>query len=192
MGNLDQAPMDEVTGSTGPAIVLRAVFAELKGYGEAKPLYLSPRLASVKICQISGLLKGTDCPAVNEWFEPGKIPTENCNIHERFRRNKSITNNSIPKHHGPLRLLQPTPGLQLALDPRIPDNLEVFPLVLSKNLKTVKVDWIIDGTIVESTFNNTNRFLWNLSRGTHTAHAKVWLANVSEPIKTNEVKFTVK
>ena len=40
MGNLDQTPTDGVTGSIGPALLLRSVFAELTRDAETRPLYL--------------------------------------------------------------------------------------------------------------------------------------------------------
>ncbi len=56
MGNLDARPMQGITGSIGPALVLRSVFAELGRFEESRPLYLSPRLLSMTICQSSGEL----------------------------------------------------------------------------------------------------------------------------------------
>jgi len=44
MGNLDQLPSDGLTGSTGPALVLRSVLAELTRAQRTEPLVLSPRL----------------------------------------------------------------------------------------------------------------------------------------------------
>lgn len=49
MGNLTYDPMTEVTGSLGPALLLRSVFAELNRMKPAGPLYLSPRLERRKI-----------------------------------------------------------------------------------------------------------------------------------------------
>jgi penicillin-binding protein 1C len=44
MGNLDYTEMREVTGSSGPALVLRSVFTELNGNRDVRPLFLSPQL----------------------------------------------------------------------------------------------------------------------------------------------------
>lgn len=44
MGNLSYDPMKEVTGSVGPALLLRAVFGELNRRKETGPLFLSPDL----------------------------------------------------------------------------------------------------------------------------------------------------
>ena len=50
MGNLDQLAMDNVTGSTGPGLLLRGIFAELNRHRETNPLYLSPRLEKHSVC----------------------------------------------------------------------------------------------------------------------------------------------
>lgn len=44
MGNLDYTEMHEVTGSSGPALVLRSVFTELNRNRDVRPLFLSPQL----------------------------------------------------------------------------------------------------------------------------------------------------
>src|SRR5690606_29096571 len=45
IGDLDQRPTDGVSGSTGPALALRAVFAELARDRPGRALFVSPRLA---------------------------------------------------------------------------------------------------------------------------------------------------
>lgn len=189
MGNLDQQPMREITGSTGPALVLRAVFAELNRRGEAEPLYLSPGLAKEKICRISGMLAKQECPAIDEWFDPKKVPARPCELHHQEDMEDKVLVAKIKPQHTPLRMLKPTHGLQLAMDPRIPDELEAFAFKLPEDIDTVKVDWIVDGDIVGSTTGR--EFLWPLSRGTHKATAKVWLRE-NGPIETDVVTFHVK
>ncbi len=192
MGNLDQKPMKEVTGSTGPALVLRAVFAELNRHRVASPLYLSPKLKRVKICRISGERAASDCPSMSEWFEADKAPTRTCSIHDgnihkdgiRYLSTEKQKNKTIPQ------LLQPTPGLRLTMDPRIPDELEAFALIIPEDSSARKVDWIVDGNIVGST--EKMEYLWKLSRGTHTALAKVWPGDGGSPVETKPVKFYVK
>src|SRR5207237_293023 len=50
MGNLQQRPMQDVTGSLGPALVLRALFAELHRDIDTQPLTRSSQLTPVTIC----------------------------------------------------------------------------------------------------------------------------------------------
>ncbi|WP_244084567.1 hypothetical protein [Desulforhabdus sp. TSK] len=81
MGNLDRKPTCGITGTTGPGLILRAVFSELNRFQEACPLYLSPRLAVVKICRETGLRATEHCPTMEEKFAPGSIPGPFCTVH---------------------------------------------------------------------------------------------------------------
>lgn len=192
MGNLDRRPMKEVTGSFGPAVVLRAVFAELNRHRDSRPLYLSPRLGKSRICRISGMKAGADCPSMDEWFEPGKAPEERCKMIHRFTEaEKSGIHSANPKER-PLRLVQPTNGLQLAMDPRIPDDKEFFPFILPGDLSFEKVDWLVDGEVDGSTPHYVTQFPWKVSRGTHHVVARVWLEGDKSPIDSDEVRFYVK
>lgn len=239
MGNLDRRPMDTVTGSTGPALVLRGVFNELNRYKESRPLSRSPQLTPIKICRVSGQLSTPNCPTLLEWFEPNKRPVKLCPLHgipsqelekivqeqeqnpiedqevgrivQEQEQNpvedqevKAQDLAPLPLHKvkqemkqarnnpGSIYLLRPTPGLQLAMDPRIPDELEAFPFLLPEGIQAVKVDWIVDKQIVGSTSQGKHQFLWPLSRGIHKAQARVWLKDQTDPIETPEVEFVVK
>src|SRR5690606_12849117 len=75
IGNLDQRPSEGLTGSTGPALVLRSVFAELARGAATRPLYLSRKLERVRVC-VPVPLAATDagCVEREEWFKPGTAP----------------------------------------------------------------------------------------------------------------------
>src|SRR5207247_10903992 len=103
----------------------------------------------------------------------------------------SVPSNVAPSP-APLRLVRPTPGLQLAMDPRIPDALEVFPFALPKDVPAVRVDWLVDGQVVGSTARHTRQFLWSLVRGSHTVQARVWHEGYPAPVETPSVEFVVK
>jgi penicillin-binding protein 1C len=78
------------------------------------------------------------------------------------------------------------------MDPRIPDALEVFPFLLPKELRVMRVDWLVDGHLVGSTGRHEHRFFWPLARGTHTVQAHVWQAEHGMPVVTPAVEFVVK
>ena len=82
MGNLTQRPTRGMTGSTGPGLVLRAVFAELHRHAPSQPLLLSPNLQSATICQLSGQQATPLCPPMTEWFLPNTAPTRICPLHQ--------------------------------------------------------------------------------------------------------------
>jgi penicillin-binding protein 1C len=175
MGNLDGTVMDGMTGATGPALVLRSVFAELNRHKATRPLYLSPRLVKVEICRDTGRVADGDCPGYSEWFLPGTEPEP--------------SKTSTP-HMKSLQLLRPTDGLQLAMDPRIPDTQEAFAFELSELPQGTLVDWFVDDVLEATT--PAGRFSWRVQRGTHRVWARVRLEASNPPIKTPVVNFTVK
>jgi penicillin-binding protein 1C len=188
MGNLQQRPMHDVTGSIGPALVLRALFAELNRDTDTSPLFLSPHLLPERICRLSGQHATPHCPSLREWFVPGTVPAQFCPLHQPTEHPATVATAPAAS----LRLLRPTPGLHMAMDPRIPDALEVFPFTLPKDLPVQRVDWLVDGQLVGSTGPNEHRFLWPLARGLHTVQAQVWPAADAAPAVTPAVEFVVK
>ena len=81
MGNLDHGAMDGITGSKGPAMVLRSLFAELNRNCDTEPLYLSTRLVQTDLPDGEGSRDG-HCSLYSEWFVPGTEPERLL----RFRR----------------------------------------------------------------------------------------------------------
>lgn len=188
LGNLQQRPMHDVTGSFGPALVLRALFAELHRDTETHPLPLSSHLTPVAICRVTGQRAGPDCPSMREWFLPNTAPEHDCPRHQPTIAPRPVVA-TVP---GAIRLVRPTHGLHLAMDPRIPDALEVFPFLLSKDTKATRVEWVVDGQLVGTTARYERQFLWHVSRGTHSVHARVWQDGQDTPITTPPVEFVVK
>ena len=188
MGNLDRREMQGVSGSVGPALVLRAIFAELARETEPRPLYLSRKLRRVPICRVSGAAAGHDCPKVEEWFREGDLPLAACTLHGGAQVAKSIR--SAPSRAA--RLVQPTPGLHLALDPRIPDELEAFAFQIEAAATPIQVDWFVDDALAGSTVAGERRFVWSLERGEHIAYARVRFNGAGEPAQTDRVRFRVK
>jgi len=180
LGNLDQQPMASVSGSTGAALVLRAVFAELNRYETTQPLYLSPRLVKREICRHTGQLSHADCPSRSEWFVAGTEPTT------------TIAPTVTPDYLDAVQLKQPTPDLQLAMDPRIPDELEAFPFILPEQTQAQRVEWLVDGEVVGVTEDNVKQYLWKVQRGQHHVQARIWQTGHEEPLETLEVSFQVK
>jgi penicillin-binding protein 1C len=188
MGNLTQRPTRGMTGSTGPALVLRAIFAELNRRTPSLPLFLSPNLQSAPICQLSGLLATPHCPPMVESFLPHTVPTQTCPLHQPH----ATARVQPSQRHALIQLLQPTPGLRLAMDPRLPDASEAFPFRLPEKIDPVQTHWLVDGQQVGMTQGAERQFLWPLSRGRHTAQARIWVADHGRPITTHPVEFVVK
>ncbi len=193
MGNLDRNEMDGVSGSIGPAMVLRAVFAELRRDTPSGPIFLSRKLRSVRICAISGAAAVRDCPVTDEWFRPQNVPTESCR-HGHAAGTLSADGDVPPARAsaGEVYLSQPTPGLHLAKDPRIPDELEAFPMEIASDRPPRQVEWFVDGAQIGVTHQGEHRMPWPLSRGEHVARARVWFDDATRPVETSQVRFVVK
>ena len=174
MGNLSQQPTKNVSGARGPALVLRSVFAELNKHQHTRPLYLSPRLVPHPLCRESGALQREDetCSRYTEWFLPGTEPGTVLRL--------------IPPE--PLRWRQPTNGLQLAADPRIPDDLEVFPFEIQGVAADAQVEWTLDGATLAQTTGGS--YAWPVQPGTHRLHARIHTGETM--VEVPEIEFVVK
>ncbi len=191
MGNLDRRPMLEVSGSIGPAVVLRSVFAELNRYQLSKPLFLSRQLKKLRICRNNGELATPGCPSMVEWFIAGNVPKTNRFL-QNGRQLSTLINDKSEHQTVVPRLLQPTAGLLLAMDPRIPDELERFPFKLTGDPAIKKVEWLVDGQVVGQTGGKPHIFLWKLTRGQHRVQARVWMVRQDHPRLTAAVLYRVK
>ncbi|MDR3568142.1 MAG: transglycosylase domain-containing protein [Syntrophobacteraceae bacterium] len=229
MGNLDDRPTRGISGAIGPALVLRAIFAELDRDGETGAFTTWPGLETVNICSVSGLRAGPGCPHIQEKFLPGSAPVRQCTLHSakifrdveapartwpsvqrcgRFAGENSplgaAASTAGPESTSPrpvsgaqgalpvIRLLEPSSGLQIALDPRIPPALQAFTFKISQGVETERVQWVLNNQLAGETGKNRRRFLWSLRRGRYTLFARVWPAGCKNPVKTPEVSFVVK
>jgi penicillin-binding protein 1C len=190
MGNLDGREMQGVSGSIGPGWVLRAVFAELRRERDDGPPVLDRRLVKRPICAVSGAVPGAGCPVVEEWFEAGTWPADRCTVHAspETHADASVRTSSAPTY----RLSRPTQGLQLAMDPRIPDALEAFNIEIEDARQVREIVWYVDHRRVGTTGAGQGSFAWPLRRGKHVAHARIWPVGSKASTTTPEIAFTVK
>jgi penicillin-binding protein 1C len=119
-----------------------------------------------------------------EWFRPGTEPDASCALHA------GTTVAADPGEE--IRIGKPSPGLHLALDPRIPDELERFALELKGLPPGARVEWWIDDAPFAESSQEDGRTLWPLSRGRHVAKARVFSPEASEATWTEPVAFRVK
>jgi len=175
MGNHNNKPMINITGSSGPAITMRAIFKELNRYTPTKPLYLSPNLIKKNVCQKTGLLSDNRCIDYEEWFIKGKFPTTTAN---------KIVNNDY-------YITQPTNNLIMATDPRVPQNLQAFNFKLNQYNDNIKsIQWILNDILSGITTNN-NTHQWQLKKGKYKLYAKIFFKN-KKNLKTKTVSFIIK
>ncbi|HUP90616.1 MAG TPA: transglycosylase domain-containing protein [Solimonas sp.] len=171
LGNLRAREMDSVTGSVGPALLVRSVFAALNRSTPAEPLYRDPTLVAREVC--APATAGEGCARYREWFRPGTAPQ------------------ALSEPPPPLspRFTQPFDGLQLALDPRVPDEHEKLEFRFAWAGTPTQVRWLVDGTAQAQTAEAN--WLWPLQRGRHVALAEV-TDSAGEVLRTPEVRFEVR
>ena len=178
IGNLEQTPTDGVSGAAGPALVLRAAFAELtRARPATEPLYLSPRLRMHRVCVPSPASDAeTGCFERDEWFMPGTEPHSDASVPTAVTA------------EGRVRFQQPIPGLELAHDPRLPAEAQAFEFIVQGVVSDDRVDWTIDGA---APVMGGPRYRWPIARGEHRVAAVVWRGGT--PLAAlPEVAFTVK
>jgi penicillin-binding protein 1C len=175
MGNLNDTPMDGITGSVGPAMVLRSVYAELNRNQDTRGLWLSTKLVAADICRKDGRPSDHQCPSVPEWFLPGTVP---------------IAGGPARAQPADYRVLEPTPGLQLARDPRIPSELQAFTMSVAPVAALREVTWYVDGLPASRT--PSGKYPWPLIRGTHETYAVIRCGESMETHVTQPVRFYVR
>ncbi len=194
MGRMDRRPMEGITGTSGAALVLRSIFAELNRYENTRPIQLHSSLIPQTICRITGMRAGPQCPAMREWFPPSSVREETCTLHTSANQVSDRapplpeTADGLPD----IRFLQPTPGLRLAMDPHIPDELETFAMKVPEDLPVARVEWLVDDQVAAETGPHEHQFLWRLQPGRHIAQARVWLDGESRPVETGRIAFEVR
>lgn len=157
LGNVDQKPMDGITGAIGPAMILRSVFAELNRNQSTQPLYLSPRLIKKDVCvpEIVWQQHSKACHLRTEYFLPNHVPGWFVS----------------PNMHIAIKLAKPSEGLRLAIDPRMPLTQQAFEFVVEGVNESDSASWLIDGKIINT---QGGHYVWPLQVGMHRLSVKVY------------------
>jgi len=156
MGNLDRQPMRNVTGSMGPAIVARAIFKKLNEIRKTKALYLSPQLVRKQICWSENIIS-TNCQNRDKWTE-------------WFLKDQLVDTLGIkPKLKIP-KIKFPTPGLIVAIDPRLPRGAQQLAFKLDKLSPSETVKWELNGARLNSSD-------WLITPGSYKIRALVYNAS---------------
>ncbi len=171
-GNLDYRAMHEITGARGPAPVVRGIVDALNTQRDTSALKRHPALRQQRVCIDTGLTADAGCEARDEWFAPWMTP------------------GAFPDGDRRIRIRKPSAGLQLAMDPRIPDANEALEFLLQAPGVVSRVRWQVDG--IEIGESHSERFLWTLQRGEHRVTAQVWLRDAAQPVVTEPVTFLVR
>lgn len=168
-GNLDYQSMDKVTGSVGPAHVLRTIFSYLGNSREDRSLFLSRDLTKKRVCLHDNKDNLKQCTLVDEYY-----------IHPD---NEPILKSMEDKP----KIIAPSKNLILAKDPRIADDLEYYIFTVSEIDGVESVEWYLDDTLIATTKKCS--YDWKVERGKYRLHVKIFTKN-GERV-SNKVLFTV-
>jgi penicillin-binding protein 1C len=191
LGNLNRSAMSSISGARGPALVLRSIFSELEKGRDNRGLYLSPSLLSQSICLKSGKLATPLCPSESEVFIPNTEPQHHCELKHNFEE-RIISEGALLKDETQVKIELPTPGLNLAMDPRVPDEREAFAFKLSASVPLTEVRWFVDNIEVYRGDGSNLRYLWQLRPGRHMVKAVVKEANNTHVFELPEVGIWVR
>ena len=123
MGNLDQSPTSDITGSTGPALTLRGTFDLLNRHRTTQALWLSPRLRRSTIC--GGYRRGNSRRRF--LFAPGGIFSAGHHPSKCGSRTRSQVRTGVEREHPSTPTdTRATPSLRSA-DSRRPSKFRIRP-----------------------------------------------------------------
>ncbi len=167
MGNLDNRVMDGITGSTGPSLILRSIFSRLNLNDSPQSLYMSPELIQRDVCIPTK--EEQHCAWRTEYFIPNRPEINESTLQD-------------------IKILKPTHHLRMAIDPRIPRELQKFAFEANRPNHQGMYRWILDGKEIAQT--RDPRFLWSLEKGKH--HLKVlYLGEDQTQTESEEITFMV-
>ena len=188
--------MSSITGSRGPALALRAAFAEFERTRESAPLFIDPLLTRVSICPETGKRPNAGCRSKLELFTTVGAPQEICDSPHPINTEEQDQIKHREARNGTdaamISIVLPTPGLNLALDPRIPDQLEAFRFKVKATQRFESLEWIVDNSVVGRTDGDDLTYLWNLQGGHHTLKVRATSKTPPYQVTTNEVEFLVR
>lgn len=171
MGRLDGKATDQLTGSLGPAPVLRQIFANLRMAAPYAGLWHSPALRATETCEWIG---PPPCVHRQDWYLPSR---------------SDAVAESAPSRPSPA-IAQPLQGEMLAIDPRTPRASQQFQFALdSDGLAIRRVVWSVDGApLAESGGDSAS---WSLVPGAHRVSARVWVEGEASALELGPVAFSV-
>jgi penicillin-binding protein 1C len=164
MGNLNRQAMREVTGSRGPALILSAIFSRLNRRTPPQPLSqihtahtAKPRPGNGKFDADNSGTPQTIAGAVAPVSPLSQTREDTADL---------LYPNPALKH--------PSPGLELALDPRVPRERQRLKFVRS-DAPNQRTRWYVnDALLADESGASWN---WPIEKGAHRAYAAVLYAS---------------
>lgn len=177
MGNMDQSVTDGVTGATGPALLLRSIFAHLNKDHKTHKLPMASELRQYDLCLPDYHLRdlNEDCQIYQTWLDPRHLPNQ-------AQAKKDTARDEV------IYLKQPSNNLHIAMDPRTPETAQEFKFIMHGVLEDDDVMWHVNDHIYHS---QGGTYSWPLTKGQHQLNVTVKRAG--KVIKeVSDINFIVK
>ncbi|MDR1486538.1 MAG: penicillin-binding protein 1C [Deltaproteobacteria bacterium] len=197
-GNFQNLPMEKVSGVTGAGQLWREITDLLTLYRTPLAPEIPAGVQSVRICPLSGLPVGSDCPnSKNEYFITGTVPTEKCD-HSLHARNWA----SAKRFPEDLKVLgaetkfgftNPKRGEIFAWDPRLNAEFQKIQATVQSDPSVDELVFYLNGAEIERrSVSGKSRatILLNFAKGRQT----LMVAGLSggRPVKKDSTVFLVK
>jgi len=184
VGNFNGRPMQGVGGITGAGPLLhRAALLVAQRYPPGiLPTPAQAGAIPVRICRLSGLRAGPDCPPMTEWFVPGTEPVRSCDWHRggRVELPAEYADWAADAPHAPgpgpaigaasaaeagaFRILSPQNGDRYTFPVGGDPRYATIALRASEGSDGSRVRWFVDG-------REWREARWRLVPGRHTVRA---------------------
>ncbi len=182
VGNFNGRPMQGVGGITGAGPLLhRAALLVAQRYPPGVlPTPAQAGAVAVRICRLSGLRAGPDCPPMTEWFVPGTEPVRSCDWHRggRVELPAEYADWAADAPHAPgpgpaigaaaaaeaFRILSPQNGDRYTFPVGGDPRYATIALRASEGSDPSRVRWFVDG-------HEWREARWRLLPGRHTVRA---------------------
>jgi penicillin-binding protein 1C len=180
VGDFSGRPMQGVGGITGAGPLLhRAALLVAQRYPPGVlPTPVQAGAVAVRICRLSGLRAGPDCPPTTEWFVPGTEPNRPCDWHRDGRvelpteyaqwaaDDPSVPAATAAGNRERFRILSPLDGDRYALPVGVDPRYATIALRASEggDGSPTRVRWFVDG-------REWREPRWRLVPGRHSVRA---------------------
>ncbi|MBF0204541.1 MAG: glycogen/starch/alpha-glucan phosphorylase, partial [Desulfamplus sp.] len=146
------------------------------------------------------------CVIKTEWFVPNREALQPSLQYDSFQQGKNSGNPQMEtqgvfqgqfsggtqrKTKEVFGFVNPVNGLEVAMDPRIPDELEYMEFQVAGLLSGERIKWTVNGKIMNNDSKSNNTLQWKIEKGDH----RVYIELIDESnivIATDSVSFLVK
>lgn len=170
MGNLNQKPMLEVTGSKGPAPVLRRLFHYLNRRHPSPSFRKSKHLVAKKTEDSQGRI-------YTEYYIQDKERVLHLAEQEGLHLQEFLES--------------PVDRLLIARDPRIPDEYEKISFKIKPEIKSEKIEWQLNREPLTPVDSNQRQVSWLIQEGRHELLVKLWQGSSAMP-REQKITFEVR